>query len=189
MSNVTHGRQTDAAGDNPQGKEAVKRQAEDAAREANQQAKQAAEELKQKGAEIAEDVKQKADDTLREQRQRAAGQVGGVAGALRDTAGRLDDEQQWMAGGIRRAADALDGVAERLRDEDLNGAVRRLADYTRREPAVVLGTAAVAGFLLARFMKSSASRDEHGYAGARSGGREEHGYAGATSGSREVRHG
>ena len=51
-----------------------------------------------------------------------------------------------------------DTVAGALRDNDLKSLAGELESYTRRHPALVLGGASLAGFLLTRFLKSSAER-------------------------------
>ena len=107
---------------------------------------------------MAAEARERTEQAIHKRQQAAAGQVDGIAGALRRTANGLDDDQAWIANGMERAANGLDNISEQLKNEDFNSLTKQVVDYTRREPVVVLTGAAVAGFLLSRFMKSSPSR-------------------------------
>jgi ABC-type transporter Mla subunit MlaD len=125
-----------------------------------EQAQQAMEEARQKGREVADQAQDKAADLIAEQQHRLAGQIGNVASALQNTARQLDNEQAWLAHGAENAAQSLNSMAGAMRDKDFSTLVNELERYTRQQPAVVLGGAAIAGFLLTRFLKSSTHHAE-----------------------------
>jgi hypothetical protein len=52
-------------------------------------------------------------------------------------------------------ADRLDNYATDLRDQSVDQLVRAASNYTRRQPAVVFGLAALAGFFALRTIKST----------------------------------
>jgi ElaB/YqjD/DUF883 family membrane-anchored ribosome-binding protein len=143
--------------------EDLKQQAQQVKSEIKDQTQQVLDEAKQKGREIADQAQHKAEDMLGEQQHRLAGQIDGVASALQNTARQLDTDQEWLARGAEHAAQSLSSMAGAMRDKDFSTLVNELESYTRRQPAVVLGGAAVAGFLLSRFLKSSTRQEERNF--------------------------
>ena len=64
-----------------------------------------------------------------------------------------------MASGfVRQAAEGLEHVSGAVRTRDLDDLVETVESFARRQPVVFLGSAVLAGFGLARFIKSSAER-------------------------------
>lgn len=96
-------------------------------------------------------------DMWESQKRMAAVEVDGYACALKEAARSLHDQQQdSVAHYVERAADGLDHLAHNLREQDFGNMVNRFSDFARRQPGVFLGSAVAAGFLLSRFLKSSA---------------------------------
>jgi hypothetical protein len=62
------------------------------------------------------------------------------------------------SGLIRQAAEGLDHVSGAVRTRDLDDLMESVEGFARRQPVVFLGSAVLAGFGLARFVKSSAER-------------------------------
>jgi hypothetical protein len=58
---------------------------------------------------------------------------------------------------VRSFATRVDGYAEGLQDQTVDQLARAASDYTRRQPALVFGLAALAGFFAFRTMKSAQS--------------------------------
>jgi hypothetical protein len=83
--------------------------------------------------------------------------VGRFANATKRAAADLDQESPQVAGMVRGVADRLDDFADGLRDQSVDELVRAASDYTRRQPAVVFGLAALAGFFALRTFKSATS--------------------------------
>ncbi|MGN6270770.1 MAG: hypothetical protein ACTHM0_12865 [Sphingomonas sp.] len=54
----------------------------------------------------------------------------------------------------RSAARSIAGFSDQLKAKDLDELIADLKDFTRRSPAVAVGTAAAIGFVLARLVKS-----------------------------------
>ena len=81
--------------------------------------------------------------------------VADIAASLRDTGGGFADRPN-IQGFVGSAADGLDQLASGIRDRSFAELYGEVEDFARRQP-VALGVGAVAvGFLLARFIKSSA---------------------------------
>ena len=123
------------------------------------QAKKSAEMAKKKASEAAEQAKTKARSFADEKKEEAAGQVGGVASALRSTADNLEGEDQAsMAGYARQAASGLDRVSDALSNRNVDDLLETAEDLARSQPVAFIGGAVLAGFVLARFAKSSSER-------------------------------
>ena len=60
---------------------------------------------------------------------------------------------------VEQANEGLRNLSERLRNKDLDEILRDAESFARRQPAVFIGAAAIAGFLAVRFLKSSSQRD------------------------------
>jgi hypothetical protein len=109
------------------------------------------------GDELRQLVRDKASEQVGVQKERAAGTLGAVAGAVRSaTQGLRDSGQPALASYVTRAADEIDRWTSKLREQDLDDAVREVQAFARRQPAIFLGVAFGAGVLAARFFKSSA---------------------------------
>ena len=102
-----------------------------------------------------------------EQKNVAAERVGGVARALGVASDDLHDQgQSLVAGYSRHVAEGLESMAQSLSRRSLGDLVEGVEDFARERPVAVLGGAMVAGFALARFMKSSAGRRSERGAGS-----------------------
>jgi vacuolar-type H+-ATPase subunit H len=131
------------------------------AQEANivqEKPRQTVEQAKQDAREIADRAQAHAKSMLDEQKHAAAGQVDGFAKALRKTSEQLNAQDQGpVAHYVERAAESLDNLSATLRDQDISSLVTQVQDYAKRQPVVFMGGAIAAGFLVARFLKSSSS--------------------------------
>lgn len=56
---------------------------------------------------------------------------------------------------VEQANDGLRRMSDKLRNKNLDEIMRDAESFARQQPVVFLGAAAVAGFLAARFLKSS----------------------------------
>jgi hypothetical protein len=124
--------------------------------------KNLASEARQGTARVAEQAKGQAAQVVDRQKAQAADRIGGVAGALRETSQKLeeDDHIRLLGRYAGTAADQADRLADYLRTKDVGTMVRDCETFARRHPDVFLGGAVVLGLLAARFLKSSASRPE-----------------------------
>jgi len=113
-------------------------------------------------------VKQAASDTAEtltgEVKELLNRQVGGGADMLcyvprstRRAADDLQNDSPQVAGLARSLASQFDRYADGLRDQSIDEIWHSAADFTRRQPALVFGLAALAGFFALRTVKSSQS--------------------------------
>ena len=114
---------------------------------------------------MASRAKDKGRTMFEQQKESALGQVGSVAQAIRSTASNLQGEgQDQTARYVQMIADQLESLGGRLRDKDLDTLVQDAQNLARRSPGTFIVGSVVAGFLLARFFKSSSER-QVGYGG------------------------
>jgi hypothetical protein len=115
--------------------------------------------LKRQAEASAEDMRQRARSAIDQQKDTAIGGIEGVAHALRSASDDLREQGQPLAAECsRQAADGLESLANwvsRRKIDDVTGGVE---DFARQRPVAFIGGAMVAGFALARFMKSSSAR-------------------------------
>jgi F0F1-type ATP synthase membrane subunit b/b' len=115
--------------------------------------------LKRKAEETASDMGARARSVATDQKNAAAHRMEGVAHALRRASDDLRDQGQPMVAEYsRHVAEGLESFADSLGKRDVDELVEGVEDFARTRPVAFLGGAAVAGFALARFMKSSAAR-------------------------------
>jgi hypothetical protein len=111
--------------------------------QAEQSLKDGAEQLKESAAQLAE-----------QQKATGARQLSGVAGAIHAAADQLDQQLPGAARYIHDAAERIEHAASDLRNRnitDIADGVRRLG---QERPLALFGGAALAGFVLTRFLKS-----------------------------------
>jgi hypothetical protein len=116
-------------------------------------------EARQQAGKLSDRAMEQGRSLFEDQKDNAARQVDSVANAFRHTAGQLSGEGQSQAGHyVGMAADRLESFGRQLRHKDLDAVVNDVQDLGRRAPGAFFAGSVVAGFLLARFMKSSADR-------------------------------
>jgi hypothetical protein len=104
-------------------------------------------------------AKETARSMLNEQQKAAASGLGDFAGALRKVAREMGDGRQApVSRMVESAADGLERFSGSLREKDLNGLMRDVEGFARRQPVAFFGAALAAGFLAMRFLKSSDPR-------------------------------
>jgi hypothetical protein len=122
-----------------------------------------AEQVQQEAQHFTKKVKEQGQSLLTERKKTTADEIGSVAKALHKTAQELHQQEHppMITSYAEWAGDALERFSNTLRERDLNTLLRQTQDFARRQPGVFVGGAVVAGFLLARFLKSSASHNEY----------------------------
>jgi len=100
-----------------------------------------------------EEVKRVAD------RQVAVGAdiIQNVADAIRTAADNLDESVPQLGGLARGAADRIGDFSETIREQSITDLARTASDFARRRPAILLGAAAAAGFILYRILGAASS--------------------------------
>jgi hypothetical protein len=122
-------------------------------------AKDQARELGQQAKETLDHAKDSVRATATKQKDAAAERMDGVAHALMSASDDLRaGGQEFAAGYVKQAAGGLERVSDAVRDRDIDDLIGTVEDFARRQPVAFLGGAVVAGFGLARLMKSSADR-------------------------------
>jgi hypothetical protein len=117
-------------------------------------------------SEAADQFKRTASDTVSglgdhlrqimdQQVEAGAAMVGTVASSLHTAAGELDQQSPQVGKLTHLAADRLDQAATQLKDKTAKDLLRSVNDFTRRQPALVFGAAALAGFLALRLFKTA----------------------------------
>ncbi|QBQ55756.1 hypothetical protein [Nitrosococcus wardiae] len=138
---------------------------------------------------LAEKAKAQGQSLLAERKSATADEIGGVAEALRKASHEMDQQEHppLITPYAERAAHSLEQFSHTLRERDVGTLMRQAEDFARRQPGVFIGGAVAAGFLLARFFRSSALHSEYDYvhpsqASEVGGARPAAGYGAATPG-------
>ncbi|HEY8607856.1 MAG TPA: hypothetical protein VIM12_12145 [Noviherbaspirillum sp.] len=122
-----------------------------------------ADNARQYAGDIASKAKEKSRSMFDQQKETAIGQVSTVASAIRSTADNLQGEgQDQVARYVGMLADQIETFGGRLREKDLDTLIDDAQNLARRSPATFFIGSVAAGFLLARFLKSS-SESQQGY--------------------------
>lgn len=121
-------------------------------------AKSAMDSAQRVGSEAASSITGQVKALLDEKVGDGADVVGQLASSVHTAAEDLDQNSPQLASLVRGVADRLDGYATDLRDQSVDELVRAASNYTRRQPAVVFGLAAVVGFFALRTIKSIPTR-------------------------------
>lgn len=109
----------------------------------------------EQGRQLYEGARQQATSYADERKNEAANSVSGIASSLRDT-GKSFGERPNIQAFVDNAADGLEQLASGLRERSFAELYGEAESYARRSPVIVGVAAAAAGFMLARFIKSSA---------------------------------
>jgi hypothetical protein len=133
------------------------RAASDAYSAASAMASDAADQAKRAASDAAATVSQQVKQFIDGQVGSGADMVGNVANSVKRAADELDRDAPQLAGLVRGLADRVDSYADDLRDQSIDQLVRTASDFTRRQPALVFGLAALAGFFAVRTLKASPS--------------------------------
>jgi len=104
---------------------------------------------------MASQATDKLKDTVSERKGAGADYVGSLADTIRRAAKEFDNDLPIAGSYMRKAASQVEGVSDSIRTGDLNDVVRNAQDFARRQPTAFLGLAALAGFAVVRFLKSS----------------------------------
>ena len=88
---------------------------------------------------------------------RGAKVVSDVANSVRRAANELETDTPQLAGLVRGMADRLQDYSRNLEQQSVTDIYQGASDFTRQQPAIVFGLAALAGFFALRTLKSSSS--------------------------------
>jgi hypothetical protein len=150
---------TRGAARNPRAPEADRsaKSVKDALSTASSFAEETAGKVKQAASDTAETLTGEVKDLLNRQVGSGSDMLGCVARSARRAAEDLERDAPQIAGLVRTLASRVDGYAQGLQDQSVDQLWRSASDYTRRQPALVFGLAAIAGFFALRTLKSTPS--------------------------------
>lgn len=134
--------------------------------QAKEKAGEVTDQVKETTGQLTEQLKEQATSQLAGQKERAAGSLGSVAQALRQTGDSLRTQDQPMvADYATRAADRVEEFSRMIRDKDVEEILGEVEGMARRQPALFIGGALILGMLGGRFLRASSERREatHGY--------------------------
>jgi|GEM_PF-1755160 len=134
----------------------------EAASSVKQEATATAENLKQEGAALLDTAKDRVEGLAEDTKQAGAERAQGLARAIHRAAEELERDSPQIARLVHDAAGSVDEVARAIRERNPRDMLRSAEDFARRQPLAFAGIAALAGFAVARFARSSA---EHRRAG------------------------
>jgi hypothetical protein len=103
----------------------------------------------------AETVKDAMRDVAEEQKNAGAERIEAVGRAVHGAADQLGQEIPQAAPYIHSAAETLEGAASWLQGRSVDEFVTGLNRFARQQPAAAFAGSVLAGFALARFLKSS----------------------------------
>jgi ElaB/YqjD/DUF883 family membrane-anchored ribosome-binding protein len=86
---------------------------------------------------------------------RGARMFNNVARSARRAAEELEGDAPQVAGLVRGVADRIEDYSQTLETQSASDLYRAASDFTRRQPALVFGVAALAGFFALRTLKSA----------------------------------
>jgi hypothetical protein len=104
-----------------------------------------------------ETISSQVQGLLDQQVVRGAKVVSNVANSARRAADEFETDTPQLAGLVRGMADRLQDYSRNLENQSVTDIYQTASDFTRRQPAVVFGLAALAGFFALRTFKSSSS--------------------------------
>ncbi|MBB5695296.1 hypothetical protein [Muricoccus pecuniae] len=123
----------------------------------------AADEASTRTEELVDAARERAEGLAEEGKAAAAERASGFATAIRHAADDLEGSSPEIARHVRVAADSVEGISSALRDRSAGQLVQDVTDFARRQPAAFFGVAALAGFALARFARSSSEGTTSGH--------------------------
>jgi hypothetical protein len=134
--------------------------ASDMARDAGERASDMARDAGEKAKRAAADTTSTTDSVmglLNDQLGAGAETAGRFASSMRLAADDLDRENPMLARLVRGVAHNVDNYADNLEGKTVEQLAKNASDLTRRQPALVFGAAAIAGFFAFRVFKNAQS--------------------------------
>lgn len=103
---------------------------------------------------IASDARGRINDMVDQQKTAGADQLSGIAKAVQNAAGDLQDKSPQVARLVGDAASSVDRFAGDLRNRDVRDVLDQVTGFARQQPVAFFAGSVLAGLLLARFLKS-----------------------------------
>jgi ABC-type transporter Mla subunit MlaD len=112
-------------------------------------------EVRAKASDIVDSLKDEPRNAAEQQKRAGADQISKLARAAESAAAELGSDMPQAAHYVRDAAARLDRMAASVRERNVEQLMGSLDRFARAQPMAFLGGAVLAGFALARFLKSS----------------------------------
>ena len=122
---------------------------------ASETARDAGEKAKRAATEAASTMSDHVMGLLNDQLGVGAQSAINFAGSMRVAADELEQDNPMLAGLVRGFAQNVDQYADRLEDKTVEQLVESASAFTRRQPALTFGLAALAGFFAFRMFKNA----------------------------------
>jgi hypothetical protein len=113
------------------------------------------ESVRDKAAGLASSAKEQARTQFDQKKGSALGELDTLVSALQRVGSELGDNSGMTGKVISTVTTRLESFSRSLDGKDLDGVVRDVETFARRNPAAFLGSAVAIGFLASRFLKSS----------------------------------
>lgn len=113
------------------------------------------ESVRDKAAGLASSAKEQARTQFDQKKGSALGELDTLVSALQRVGSELGDDSGVTGKVISTVTTRLESFSRSLDGKDLDGVVRDVESFARRNPAAFLGSAVAIGFLASRFLKSS----------------------------------
>ena len=111
---------------------------------------------KAQGEQVKSQASKVARDAAGTAKQKTGGAMHSLADLINETAQTVDSKLGPQYGDYaRQAADAVAGAAKSLDEKDVDQLLGEARDFVRKSPAVAIGAAAIAGYVLMRLAKGS----------------------------------
>lgn len=107
--------------------------------------------------EIAEPLKDKAEQLAEEQKDAGTGHIRTLATAVHGAARELEGGMPGVARSVHDVAQRIEATADTVRNKSVEELFETFDQYARKQPGIVFGGAVIAGLVLTRFLKSSAT--------------------------------
>jgi hypothetical protein len=118
----------------------------------------AGERVARKGVEMVEAARSQAKALAEDGKDAGAERLSGVAHAVWTAADDLEGSSPDIARHVRSAAEAIEGISGAMHERSAGQLMHDVSAFARRQPAAFFGVAAMAGFALVRFARSSPDR-------------------------------
>jgi hypothetical protein len=123
---------------------------------ATETAKSVASAVSAQASQVVSDVGDELTSTAEQQKERGAQSIRGFAQAIHTAANELDHQSPQIAHRFHDAARSIESFSDNLKDRSVRELIDGVSDLARHQPVTFIAGAIVAGFTLARFLKSSA---------------------------------
>jgi ElaB/YqjD/DUF883 family membrane-anchored ribosome-binding protein len=118
----------------------------------------AADQVKAAATSLASEANEQAKGVINQQVAAGAAWVGHLAEAAKAAADNLKPNAPQFSGLVRDAASTVEKLSKNLQNQSVEDLYRSASDFTRRQPAVVFGSAALFGFFISRLLKMEPAR-------------------------------